>query len=380
MKIAIDAREIYRAERRGMGKSLLNLYTAMAELRPDWRFRFIHQLPSDCPEIDAHPAFSHWKVDAPGVDRLRVWESALLPAAALAMRANLLHSPANTGPRFAGMPRVVTIHDMIPVDLDPESQRTIDWLRRVQRVARGAKRILTPSRYSKDRIVALLKIPAERISVIPWASQPTMRHVTDPEVITSVKLKHQLQADDPYILSFGALEPRKNTEGLLRAYAGLPDPLRKQYRLLVIGITPSVLKQYQTLAASLELEQDAIIHGFADEVDLPALLSGATLLAFPSKSEGFGLPVLDAFECETAVLAGDRTSLPEVVGDAGLLVDPDSIDAIRDALLRMLQDNNLRNELVLRGKSRLVNYTWQQTAEATAQIFERIVRPTETTS
>lgn len=380
MKIAIDAREIFRAERRGIGKSLLNLYTAMGKVRPDWHFHLIHQLPADCPEFDAIPNFSHRKIDAPGVDRFGLWESALLPAAAFASGANLLHSPANTGPRYAGMPKVVTIHDMIPVDLEPDSPTTIEWLRRVNRMARRADHIITPSEYSKKRIIAQLKIPEERISVIPWAPHPTMRHVTEQQTITEVKLKHRLNAEDDYILAFGAVDPRKNTESLLRAYAGLPESLRSRFRLLVIGMAPSGMKHFQALVTTLQLERAAIVHGYADEADLPALLSGATLLAFPSKSEGFGLPVLDAFMCETAVLAGDRTSLPEVVGDAGCLVDPDSTDAIREALQRLLQDNNHRQQLVLRGKTRLTHYTWEKTAKATARIFERIVPSRENAS
>ena len=373
MRIAIDAREIYKTERRGMGKSLLNLYTSMAKLRPTWRFRFIHQVPADCPEIDAHPRFSRWKVDAPGVDRFGLWESTLLPAAALAMRADLLHSPANTGPRFATMPRVVTIHDMIPVDMEPGTPKTLDWLKRVQRVTRRARHIITPSAYSKERIVAVLKVPENRVSVIPWAPHPTMTLIQDRESIVATKLKHGLHEADEYILAFGAIDPRKNTEGLLHAYAGLPKELRRRFKLLVIGITPSGMTRFQELAATLNLANDAILHGFADESELPALLSGATLLAFPSKCEGFGLPVLDAFVCETPVLAGDRTSLPEVVGDAGLLVNPDSIDAMRDGLQQLLQDDNFRQKLVSRGKERLMNYTWEQTAEATARILERIM-------
>ena len=100
MKIAIDAREIFRAERRGIGKSLLNLYTAMGKVRPNWRYRFIHQLPAEGSEFDGQSMFSRWKLDAPGVDRFGLWESAMLPAAAFASGANLLHSPANTGPTF----------------------------------------------------------------------------------------------------------------------------------------------------------------------------------------------------------------------------------------------------------------------------------------
>ena len=136
---------------------------------------------------------------------------------------------------------------MIPADLEPDSPTTIDWLRRVRRAAQRADRIVTPSDYSKERIVATLNISEDRVSVIPWAPHPTMRHVAEPEAITATKLKYQLDTNDAYILTFGAIDPRKNTEGLLHAYAHLPESLRSRFRLLVIGMAPSGMEHYKSL-------------------------------------------------------------------------------------------------------------------------------------
>src|SRR5581483_6679005 len=125
------------------------------------------------------------------------------------------------------------------------------------------------------------------------------------------------------------------------AYAGIVPALRKEHRLLLVGIQEQALLEFRAIADQFGVAGQVVLHGFADEADIPALLSGATVLCFPSRSEGFGLPILDAFVCRTAVLTSNRTSLPEVAGDAAILVDPDDVESIRDGLARMLSDQEL---------------------------------------
>ncbi len=357
--IAVDGRQAYRADRRGMGNVLVAILRELARQRPDWRFRLFHQTPAAADPFADLPNVSRKRIDIPAGDRLDLWERVRLPAAAALSRADLLFSPANTGPGRATGRRAVLVHDLIPLELDPDSAATRDWLRRVARAVRRAAAVLTASEYSKSRLVEHFELRPERVTVLHWSTDLTRE--TDPDRIAAAKAKYGLNPADRYAFGFAAADPRKNTRRLLDAFAGVPGPVR----LLLVGVQGKALDEFRTLA-----DPRVVLHGFADAADLPSLLSGADALAFPSRTEGFGLPILDGFACGTPVLAGNRTSLPEVAGDAAVLVDPDSTEAIRDGLTRLLSDAALRADLSAKGTERLKLFTWADTARVVAETFE----------
>ena len=361
--IAVDGRQAYRADRRGMGNVLVSVLREVARQRPHWRFRLFHQTPAAADPFADLPNVSRKRIDIPAGDRLDLWERIRLPAAAAVSRADLLFSPANTGPGRATVPRAVIVHDLIPLELDPDSAATRDWLRRVGRAARRAAVVLTASEHSKAGIVERFGIPPERVTVLRWSTDLTRE--TDGGRLATAKAKYGLHADDRYAFGFAAADPRKNTRRLLEAFAGVPGDAR----LLLVGVQGPSLDEFRRLA-----DPRVVLHGFADAPDLPALLSGADALAFPSRSEGFGLPILDGFACGTPVLAGNRTSLPEVAGGAAVLVDPDSTEAIRDGLARLLGDGELRADLTAKGFERLKLFNWADSARTVAETFERVLR------
>jgi len=215
-------------------------------------------------------------------------------------------------------------------------------------------------------------VPAAKVTVFPWAPDQAIRRVEDPAELDAARGRYGLAAGEPYVFGFGAADPRKNTAGLVRAYARLPAGLRREFRLLLVGIQPEALPGFRELAGGLGLGDRVLFHGYMPDADLSGLLSGAALLGFPSRNEGFGLPILDAFVCGTPVLTGNRTSLPEVAGDAAVLVDPDDADALAEALRRLLGDDGLRRDLRARGFERSKHFTWERTADAVAGVFERV--------
>ena len=372
IRIALDARQVFRAQPRGIGKTLIDLYAKLAERRPEWSFTMLHQQDEAVPRLAAIANVTRSRIDFAGLSRLGLWEQAVLPVAALAARADVLHSPANTGPRRSGVPGVVNIHDLIPLDMAPDAAETRDWLRRVRRVAGRARHILTGSEYTKGRLVEVLGVPADKVTVNYWAPDQAVRRVEDPAVLDAARGRYGLAPGEQYAFGFGAADARKNTAGLVRAYARLPDALRREFRLLLVGIQPEALGGFRELAAGLGLGGRALFHGYVPEADIPALLSGAAVLGFPSRSEGFGLPILDAFVCGSPVLTGNRTSLPEVAGDAAVLIDPDDADDLADGLRRVLSDEALRRDLRARGFARIKHFTWERTADTVAGVFERV--------
>jgi len=267
-------------------------------------------------------------------------------------------------------PMVLTIHDLIPLETQFVTQESRAWGRNVAAAAQKARRILTPSAYSKGQIVETFKIDADKIVVNPWAPDSKYRKVTDTDRLRRVRARYGLGEDQAYVLSFSGNDPRKNTERIVRAYAGLPKGLREGYALLVVGTREPLLSDVRQVVSDLGVGETCILHGYAAEEDMAALLSGATALCYPSLSEGFGLPVVDAFVCETAVLTSNRTSLPEVAGDAAVLVEPEDEGAITEGLARLLEDDGLRRGLVEKGRQRLKAYTWDACAARACRTFE----------
>lgn len=357
--IAVDARQAFRADRRGMGNVLVAVLRELARQRPGWRFDLFHQTPAATDPFADLPNVCRRQIDIPAADRLDLWERVRLPVAAALSRAALLFCPANTGPGFTLGPRAVLVHDLIPLELDPHSAATRDWLRKVGRAVRRAAAVFTASEYSKGCLVDHFSLSPRRVTVLKWATD--LARESDPARVLAAKGRYGLAPDERYAFGFAAADPRKNTRRLLEAFASVPGTVR----LLLVGVQGPALDEFRRQA-----DPRVILHGFAEAADLPPLLTGAEVLCFPSRSEGFGLPILDGFACGTPVLAGDRTSLPEVAGDAALLVNPDSTEAIRDGLTRLLSDPDLRAALSAKGTERLKSFSWADTARVLAETFE----------
>ncbi|MGL6072845.1 MAG: glycosyltransferase family 4 protein [Fimbriiglobus sp.] len=374
MRIVLDARQVYRPQRRGIGKTLINLYAVLAERQPTWQYTLLHQLEANVPELAKFSNLHKSRIDFFGLNRFDLWEQAVLPMSALAARATILHSPANTCPRRSSVPVVVNIHDLIPLEMAPDAPETQAWLKQVRVSAERSRHILTGSYYSKDRLIEVLGVPESKITVNYWAPDQNIHRITDPEALNAARLRYGLAENEPFVFAFGAADPRKNTARLIRAYSQLPESLRREFRFVIVGVQSVTLPEFRQLAEELKVADRVLIHGFIPEDDISPLLSAASLLAFPSRHEGFGLPIIDAFFCGTPVLTGNRTSLPEVAGDAAILVDSESDEALREGLSRMLSDEGLRHTLRDKGLARSQMFHWNKTADTVASVFEAIAQ------
>ncbi len=370
MRIALDARTLYADQRRGIGRSLLRLYRTLAELRPDWRVIAYHRDPEARGHPLARPFAEPRCIEMPG-DRFDAWGRWRLPVAAWRDGAEALHCPANDCPRWSPLPTVVTIHDTIPLEL-PETVSGAQVSRFAQSIRAARHRanvILCPSRYTRQRLVELAGIDAARITVAPWG--PTLDADDFSRTADPAAVLHEYRVAAPFVLHFGAADPRKNTRRLIEAWAMLPRRVRRQWRLLVLGLDGTTQQRLMKVTHRLGVHRGVVLHGFARERDVPALLSSAELLAYPSLAEGFGLPILEAFAARTAVLTSDATSLSEVAGDAALCVDPHRTLAIHAGLRTLIRDAAQRDELVARGVQRLSEFTWRTCAERFAEAIER---------
>lgn len=272
-----------------------------------------------------------------------------------------------------GLASVVTVHDIIPIvhpDFVPaENTSYLRW--RLRQIDRHASRVLTDSVHTRQDLMERVGIAEERIDVIPLAASETFRppedRVAQVEVLQRYGLRH-----GEYVLYVGTIEPRKNLVRLAQAFKVVierhPD---LETRLGLAGGRGWLTEEIDRGLAATNLGDRLLLPGRISDADLPALLNGARVVVYVSLYEGFGLPPLEAMASGAAVIASNTTSLPEVVGDGGLLVDPLDVDAIADAIDRVLTDDALHAELAQRGLQRASLFSWTRTAELTMNTYRK---------
>jgi glycosyltransferase involved in cell wall biosynthesis len=298
------------------------------------------------------------------------WEQTILPAKLKLHKVDLYHGPAFIAPFLKTCPQIVTIHDA-SFRLTPERHsfsRRAFYRAIVPAIMKTSDGIIAVSRSAKSDLLDVAPVPAEKISVIPLGVDSQFHPVHDPYRLERIRCKYSLPRD--FILYVGMIEPRKNLETLVDAY--LADSLSARFDLVLAG---GLGWDYSGLLQKIESSgaADRIrLPGYIPESDLPALYTAASVFAYPSLYEGFGLPVLEAMACGTPVVTSSVSSLPEVAGTAALLSDPHDSGALASALHSILGDENLRAELSSRGLTRARSFTWNQTARKTLALYHRV--------
>jgi glycosyltransferase involved in cell wall biosynthesis len=279
-----------------------------------------------------------------------------------------------TAPPFCPCPAVVSIHDLsfehLPQTFNRRSRTQLKLT--VRHSARRAARILTLSEHTRQDIVETYGIEPERIHTIPPAAPAHFAPVEDNRELQRVR--HTYGIDGEYFLSVGSIQPRKNLARLVKAYASLrgEHSADKLAKLVLVGKCGWLYDETLRAIDEFGVREAVVLTGYVPEKDLPALYSGALCFIYPSYFEGFGLPPLEAMKCGTPVIVGNRTSLPEVVGDAGLTVDPFDVNAIATAIKSLLNNSDLRRELSVKGQKRAAGFDWQETARKTLKVYEEV--------
>ena len=366
--IALDVHVIGERET-GNETYTLNLTRALLAQAGERSFGLFTPNPDRLPPYLAQARNARVIAVRPGNSLIRVPFS--LPWAVGRAGARLLHVNYVLPP-VCPCPGVATVHDLsyelFPEDAPPRDRLVLGLLLPLS--VRRAAAIIAVSENTRRDLLRRFAVPDERVSVIYEAAPPHMQRVTDQDSIRQARQTYGLV--QPYILAVGNLQPRKNLARLVEAYA----VIRRQGVAAQLVITGQGRWRESELVRRVQemgLTRDVVFTGYVPDSVLPVLYSGAAVFAYPSLYEGFGLPVLEAMTCGAPVVTSNVSSLPEVAGDAALLIDPRDVAALAGALCALLTRPELADDLRARGYKQAALFSWQKAAQQTLAVYDRVL-------
>jgi len=374
VRIAIDYTAAIN-QRAGIGRFVRNLVASLVALDRADQFVLLHSSPNPGAELrmpsEPNVATSEFRIPERWLTILWHRLRLPLPVELATGPVDIFHAPDFVLPPVRRARRVLTVHDLAFL-LYPEcaDARLREYLMGVvPRSVRAADFVVADSANTQNDVICLLGADPARTAVVPGGVEARFQPAT-PEAIAD--LRYRLGLVEPFILSIGMIEPRKNWQGLIRAYSIVRARHSLPHRLVLAGprgwLSDSIFEERDRSP----FRNDVIFPGFVADADLPTLYSAADVFAFPSFYEGFGLPPLEAMACGTPVVVSDAASLPEVVGAAGLTVPAEDTDALANALEQALLDDPLRTRLRAAGLARAATFTWSAAAEALLAVYRRV--------
>lgn len=379
MHIAFNA-YFWNRPNSGSGQYTRALVTTLRQMVSDLQITLVYPQLTDDPGLQGVPA----GVQVCGVPSRpghlgKVWfEQRGFPGACTAVHANIAHIPYWGGPLRSPIPQVVTVHDLTTM-LVPEYRRKASarlYNALVSASARGASHIITDSYASKEEIVTHLHISPEKITPIHLAVMADYQ--PQPNSLLDMAVLRKYDLPDFYILYLGGYELHKNVTTLLLAWTYVGQALGDEYPLILAGTKPETTSDsypdYDGYIQKLGISEYVRWIGYVDEADKPSLYRNAETFVFPSRREGFGLPVLEALACGTPVVTTNATSLPEVVGEAGFAVDPDDARGMAGAIIATIVQDDLAKELRATAVTQAANFSWVDTAVQTLHVYDEVLK------
>lgn len=304
----------------------------------------------------------------------RLWrEHVLLPLACRREKIDLLHCPKSAIPYFSSCPVVVTLHDLIPIK-HPETEKfaaQVYWRLQIPIAAKKSSFIITDSEFARQEIMTDFNVLPGRIKATMLGFNPAMLEARN--AVDGKKIRNRYGLPDSYILYVGTIQPRKNIDSLIEAYARLRLANSATPRLVIVGRKGWLFDRLFERISELGLTDEVLFTGFVPDEDLPFIYDGACVFAYLSLFEGFGLPPLEAMACGVPVVVSNTTSLPEVVGDAGLSVMPMDIEAIAAALKTVLDNPEAAEAMRKKGLERARTFSWERCAQETLEIYSAVM-------
>lgn len=373
MRIGIDTTAL-PSQPVGAGNYIINLVRSLISYDSEYEF-VVFALQSRQQLFDLPPTPGlHWQLfpDVPPARRL-LWEQTTFPGLVRQAHIDLLHSPHYTRPYRLHCPSVVTFHDMT-FFLFPRLHTTakrIFFSNAIRMSARRANALIAISESTRQDAIRLLEIPPGKISAIPLGVDDSFHPIGDEVLLADVRQRYNLPEE--FILYVGVVEPRKNLPLLLNSYKTLVSEGIK-LPLVIVGRFGWMYNELLRQIDNLGLKNQIHFTGYVPQADLPIVYNLADVFVYPSIYEGFGLPPLEAMACGTPVITTAISSMPEHVGDAGILVPAEDEWALSRAIQKVLTDRTLREQLKMKGPRQAANFTWERTAQETLQVYRKVLQ------
>ena len=379
MKIAIEGQRLFRRKKHGMDMVALELIRNLQLIDHENEYVIFVKPDEDDQVIQETPNFKIVKLNG---GFYPFWEQIALPKAAALEGCDILHCTSNTAPIFSSIPVVDTLHDIIYMEhsylkilqgTGTPYQKFGNVYRKliVPRIVRKSRKIITVSHFEKNRIAEFFGMKGDsRLTTVYNGVGEHFKPVTDRAELTRVKEKYHLP--DRFFFFLGNTDPKKNTKGTLKAYADFVKQTNSEMQLLMLDYDQNELKKILSEIGAPELIGRIHLTGYVVNTDLPAIYSQCGVFLYPSLRESFGIPILEAMGCGVPVITSNTSSMPEIAGDAALIIDPYKPEEITAAMIQLTTDNTLRVSNIKLGFEQAALFSWKAMAENVLKIYQGI--------
>lgn len=375
LRIGIEAQRLFRRHKHGMDIVALELIKHLQQIDQENEYFIFVRPDEDHAVVPAAPNFHI--IEVPG-GPYPVWEQVLLPRAAQLAGVQVLHCTSNTAPLRAGLPLILTLHDIIYLErLDWRRgswyQRAGNLYRRwnVPRVIPQCQRVLTVSAFERARIVQRLPDPSVPVQVVYNSVGEQFRAITDDSALAAAQAHYGLPKR--FIFFLANTDPKKNLRGVLQALLLLKQQGRLAIKLVMLDYPESALLAMLRELNAPELRADILLCSYVPNQELPLIYNLAEIFLYPSLRESFGIPILEAMACGVPVITSNTSSMPEVAGGAALLIDPLRPETIAAAILRLQNNPAERAALIAKGLVRVQHFSWREAAWQVRRVYEEVV-------
>lgn len=369
MRIAFDGTTL-REHQTGIGYYTEHLLQHLLQVAPENEFILLSNvdIKTSLPLSEAVRIFEGLRFPI-----RTIWMQFLAPMVLSTLRADVAHFTNSIAPLVKRTPTVLTLHDMTLSQyphLHPRRRRFNRQL--VNLAARGSDAIITVSQHARADILRLTRVRADRVHVVSEAAAPIFRPLDDRVFLESIRRQYELA--ERFFLFVGTIEPRKNLSRLIQAFGKLHRSGAVSHQLVCVGPFGWGYREVRELIDSQNLEEVVRLTGYVPFRHLPAIYNLSEVFVFPSLHEGFGLPVIEAMACGVPVITAQDSALAEVSGECAELVDPQAIESIAQALLRLATDAERRRELKELSLARAAHFSWHRAAKETVAVYRKVAR------
>lgn len=380
MKIGIEGQRLFRKKKHGMDMVALELIRNLQTLDKSNQY-FVYIAPDE--DVTCLEETSNFKIRIVEGGFYPKWEQSSLLKAAKADQVDILHCTSNTAPIYGNIPLVVTLHDIIYLEKSfyqiitgkgTAYQRFGNVYRRyfVPKVVKQCKVLITVSEFEKNRIRDFFGIDDSKIKAVYNGVSDHFKKISDLDELQRIKKKYHLP--DRFFFHLGNTDPKKNTKGVLAAFSDFRKKTKLDIPLVMLDFERGELEKLVNEIGDPEIINHIFLTGYVINTDLPAIYSQCSIFLYPSLRESFGIPILEAMACGVPVITANTSSMPEVSGDAAYFVDPFNYSEITEGIIKILNDNNLRNKLIEKGFKRAEQFSWKSMAGSVLNIYNDLIK------